>query len=587
MRRLRRLSLLALLALLPAAAQAGVTLVVDGVGADLKGAVTAGVELSQYATREVSDAQVRRLYNRAPDQVRAALRPYGYYEASVDADLQPAGKDWRVTLHVNPGEPVKITGVDVALDAAATAIGPILRAQRAIEKLKGQTLNDGVYDAARDTLSAQLTAHGFLGARLVTHRVEVTRASHSAVIRLAWEAGPRYRFGTVRFEGSQFREGFLDRYVPFKPGDYFSQDQLLDLQQALNGADYFSVVNVLPDVDDAKDGTVTIDVQLVPARRTVYTGGPFIGTDTGFGLRGGIEKRWVNDRGHTWKSELVVAQRLKTLSTLYSIPLPGPTQRSLNVGANFRDANTTTSQSRTLELVGNETRLWHGWTRTLGAHALIGTFTVGRRGNEPDNAPGIDRGRSTLVFAEAALTRKQGDNPIFVRRGWSVNLAVRSTAGTLLSDTRFTQFTADAKWIRAFRGRNRLILRGSAGITSTGNFDALPPQLRFFAGGDRSVRGYGFQSIGPKNSYDRVIGGRNLLVASTEVEHYFTKNWGMAAFVDAGNAFSGTDYRPKIGAGLGVRWLSPVGMIRVDLGTPVHSAEKHGIELHIVIGPDL
>jgi translocation and assembly module TamA len=407
------------------------------------------------------------------------------------------------------------------------------------------------------------------------------------VVRLAWETGPRYRFGPVQFEGSQFRKGFLDRYVPFKPGDYFSQDQLLDLQQALNGADYFSVVNVLPDVDDAKDGTVTVKVELVPAKRTVYTGGPFIGTDTGFGLRGGVTRRWVNDRGHTWKNELVVAQRLKTLSTLYSIPLPGRHQRSLNFGANYRDADTDTSQSRTLELVGNEARLWHGWTRTLGAHALIGTFTVGKRGNEPDNTPGIEHGRSKLVFAEASLARKKGDNPTFVRKGWSVSFAARSTAGTLLSDTRFTQFTADAKWIRAFKGRNRLILRGSAGITPTGDFGALPPQLRFFAGGDRSVRGYGFQSIGPKNSDGRVIGGRNLLVASTEVEHYFTKNWGMAAFVDAGNAFSGTDYRPKIGAGLGVRWLSPVGMIRVDLGKPVHNPDRHGIELHIVIGPDL
>jgi len=587
MRRLRRLSLLVVLVLLPALAHAGVKLVVDGVNDELKAAVIAGVELSQYATREVSDAQVRRLYARAPDQVQAALRPYGYYEASVDADLAQVGADWRVTLHVKPGEPVKITAVHVALDDEAMKIGAIRRAERAIEQLKGQTLNDGTYDAARDTLGAQLTAHGFLGAKLVTHRVEVTRADRSAVIQLAWEAGPRYRFGPVRFEGSQFREGFLDRYVPFKPGDYFNQDQLLDLQQALNGADYFSVVNVLPDIDDAKNGTVNVRVQLVPAKRTVYTGGPFIGTDTGFGLRGGIEKRWVNDRGHKWKNELVLAQRLKTLSTLYTIPLPGQNQRSLNFGANFRDADTDTSQSRTLELVGNETRLWHGWTRTLGVHALSGTFTVGKRGNEPDNAPGVEHGHSTLVFAEASLARKRGDNPTFVRKGWSINIAARSTAGTLLSDTRFTQFTVDAKWIRAFLGRNRLILRGSAGTTSTGDFSALPPQLRFFAGGDRSVRGYGFQSIGPKNAYDRVIGGRNLLVASTEVEHYFTRNWGIAAFVDAGNAFTGTDYRPKIGAGLGVRWLSPVGMIRVDVGTPVHTSDKHGLELHIVIGPDL
>jgi translocation and assembly module TamA len=446
-----------------------------------------------------------------------------------------------------------------------------------------------VYDAARDELSAELTAQGFLDARLLTHRVEVRRADRSAVIKLAWDAGPRYRYGKVAFEGSQFNPGFLDRYVPFKSGDYFSQDQLLALQQALNGADYFAVVNVLPDVDEAKAGVVDVTVQLAPARRTIYTGGPFIGTDTGFGLRGGIERRWVNRRGHKWKNELVVAQRLKTLSTLYTIPMPGTNQRSYNFGANFRDSDTATSQSRTLELVGNETRQWHGWTRTLGAHALAGTFTVGKRGNEPDNTPGIEHGRSTEVFAEGSLSRKQADNPSFVRRGWSFSLAARSTAGTLLSDAGFSQVTADAKWIRAFgaKKRNRLILRGSVGATWTKNFSALPPQLRFFAGGDRSVRGYGYQSIGPRNSYDRVIGGRNLLVFSTEVEHYFTRDWGMAAFVDTGNAFTGTDYRPKIGAGLGVRWRSPVGLIRVDFGTPIHDAQRHGVELHLVIGPDL
>jgi translocation and assembly module TamA len=590
MRRIpRRLSLLLLpLVLLATQAHAGVQLIVDGVADPLKAAVISGVELSQYATREVTDAQVRRLYERAPDQVKSSLEPYGYYEATVTGNLQQVGKDWQVTLHVRPGEPVKVTVVDVQLDKSAAAIAPIRRAQRAIERMKGHTLDHGTYDSARDALSAQLTANGFLDARLLVHRVEVTRANHSATIRLAWQAGPRYRYGRVRFEGSQFNDGFLDRYVPFKRGDYFSQDQLLDLQQALNGADYFAVVNVLPDVDEAKGGVIDVTVQLAPAKRTIYTGGPFIGTDTGFGVRGGIERRWVNRRGHKWKNELVLAQRLKTLSTLYSIPMPGDNQRSFNFGANFRDADTDTSQSRTLELVANEARQWHGWVRTVGVHALSGTFTVGKRGNEPDNTPGIEHGRSTLVFGEASLSRKQADNPNFARRGWSISLAARSTAGPLLSDASFSQVIADAKWIRAFgaKKRNRLILRGSAGYTWTNDFSALPPQLRFFAGGDRSVRGYGYQSIGPRNSDDRVIGGTSLLVASTEVEHYFTRNWGMAAFVDTGNAFSGTDYRPKIGAGLGVRWLSPVGMIRVDLGTPIHDDRAHGIELHLVIGPD-
>jgi translocation and assembly module TamA len=582
----RRSLLLVPLLLLAGLAHAGVQLVVDGIDDPLRAAAIDGLSLSAYRTRTVSAAQVRRLYERAPDEIRAALRPYGYYEAQTTGDLQQSGDDWKVTLHVQPGAPVVVTSVDVTLDGDAEKIPAIRRARRTIEQMRDKPLNDGTYDDARDALGAQLTAYGYLDARMTTHRVEVTRGTHSAAIHLAWKVGQRYRFGQVHFEGSQFNDGFLDRYVPFKPGDYFVQDQLLQLQQALNGADYFDVVNVLPDMDHAKDGTVDVDVQLAPAKRTIYTGGPFIGTDTGFGVRASMERRWVNRRGHKWKNELVVAQKLKTLSSLYSIPMPGDSQRSYNFGANFRDANTATSKSRTLELVGNETRLWHGWTRTLGVHALSGTFTVGKKGGEPDNTFGIERGNSTEVFAEASLSRKQGDNPTFVRRGWSVTLAARSTAGTLLSDASFSQVLGDAKWIRAFAGNNRLILRGSVGTTWTNDFSALPPQLRFFAGGDRSVRGYGYQSIGPRNKFDRVIGGRNLLVASSEVEHYFTPKWGMAAFVDTGNAFNGTDYRPKIGAGLGVRWLSPVGMIRVDLGTPIHNKDEHGVQLHIVIGPD-
>lgn len=586
MRRLRRLIVLPLL-LAPWLAHAGVQLVVDGVEDPLKLAVSSGVDLSEYANREVTEAQVRRLYEQSLDQAKTALEPYGYYEAKVQGQLEPVGNDWRVTLHVTPGEPVKVTEVEIKLDPTAAKIGAIRRAQRAIENLKGQTLNHGEYDSNRDALSGALTANGFLDARLVTHRVDVNRGERSAVIHLEWQAGQRYKFGEVHFEGSQFNEGFLQRYVPFKAGEYFAQDKLLQLQQALNGADYFSVVNVLPDIDDKKNGVVDVKVELSPAKRTIYSGGPFIGTDTGFGVRADMERRWVNRNGHKWKNELIVAQKLKTLSTLYTVPLPGPNQRSFNYGATYRDSNTDTSKSKTLELVANETREWHGWVRTIGIHALDGTFTVGQKAGESDNVPGLEHGQSNLFYPEATLSRKSGDNPIFVRSGWSLVFTARSTVGSLLSDASFSQVTADGKWITSFWGNNRFIVRGSAGATWTNNFDDLPPQLRFFAGGDRSVRGYSYQSIGPKNSFGRVIGGENLLVGSTEVEHYFTRQWGMAAFVDAGNAFNGTDYRPKIGAGLGVRWLSPVGMIRVDLGTPVHNPDEHGVELHVVIGPDL
>ena len=432
-----------------------------------------------------------------------------------------------------------------------------------------------------------LTANGYLDARLTLHRVEVNRGEHSAAIHLAWEVGRRYRYGEVRFEGSQFQPAFLDRYIPFKPGDYFDQNQLLTLQQALNGADYFSAVNVIPETDKAKDGVVDIRVQLAPAKRRIYTAGLFVGTDTGVGVRGGVEYRWINRYGHKWKNDVVLAQRLKTVTSQYSIPLPGGNQRSLNFGVTYRDANTVTSQSRTLELVANQSELWHDWVRTVGVHALTGTFSVGKRPNEPESTPGVEHGHSTLVYAEGSLSRKAADNFDFVRRGWSLSFDARSTAGDLLSTARFSEVMASGKWIRSFWRTNRLILRGDLGHVWTSNFEALPPQLRFFAGGDQSIRGYAYQAVGPQNSYGRVIGGNSLVIASATVEHYFTPRWGIATFVDAGNAFNGVNVHPKIGTGIGVRWRSPVGLIRVDVGTPINDAQHHGVELHLVIGPDL
>lgn len=586
MRRIRCLSLLPLL-FVPALSYAGVQLVVTGVDDPLKAAVIAGVSLSQYASRDVSEAQLHRLYEHADAEVGNALRPYGYYDAHATGKLEQAGKDWRVSLQVVPGEPVKVTSVDIQLDSNAAGLKPVRAAQRGVQKLKGQRLDDAAYDSARDALNNALTANGYLDAKLTVHRVEVNRGERSAAVHLAWDVGRRYRYGEVRFEGSQFQPAFLDRYIPFKSGDYFDQNQLLTLQQALNGADYFSVVNVIPEVGKAKDGVVDVKVELAPAKRRIYTTGLFVGTDTGVGIRGGVEYRWINRYGHKWKNDIVLAQRLKTVSSQYTIPLPGDNQRSLNFGVNYRDANTVTSQSRTLEFVANESELWHDWVRTVGLHALTGTFSVGKRPNEPESTPGVEHGRSTLFYAEGSLSRKAADNFDFVRRGWSLNFDVRSTASDLFSTARFSEITASGKWIRSFWRTNRLILRGDLGHVWTNDFEALPPQLRFFGGGDQSIRGYAYQAVGPENSYRRVIGGNSLVIASATVEHYFTPRWGIATFVDAGNAFNGTNVHPKIGTGVGVRWRSPVGLIRVDVGTPINDAQHRGVELHLVIGPDL
>ncbi|MET0229912.1 MAG: autotransporter assembly complex family protein [Rhodanobacteraceae bacterium] len=587
-------SLLAgLLLLVAGRATAGhISVTVDGIEGPLRDAVLAGLELNQYGARDVTAAQANRLYERAADQVRDALEPYGYFHAEVNGDLKESGADFVAVLHVTPGDPVRVAALDIRLDGDADGQAPVQKAIAAFSPAKGQPLDQGVYEKSKATVQAALFGSGYLEAELVEKRVDVTRSANTADIHLAWQVGPRYRLGDTEFEGGQFPDTFMQRYVPWKEGDFYTQDKVLELQQRLIDADYFAIAQVQPDIEKAHDGVVPIKVILGPAKRTIYTGGLFIGTDTGFGVRGGITRRWLNKRGHKGKVEAIVAERLKTLNAQYTVPLAGPNNHSLNFGFAYRDENTDTSKSRTFGLAATDSAIWNGWTRSYGIKFLTGDFEVA-------NIPGD----TTLLYPEASLSRKKADDPIFVRDGYSLTVAARTGAGS----TKFAQATADAKWIRGIGEKSRFITRGSLGATQVDDFDRLPPELRFFAGGDRSIRGYAYQTIGPPLPEDLVpeararcaadsnrdcqtliIGGKFLAVASAEYEYYFKPNWGIATFIDTGDAFSSIDdYRQKIGVGVGARWRSPVGMVRVDLGVPVHDDMNSGVELHIVIGPDL
>ena len=572
------------LALAPIARADTLKVTITGVDKELADAVRAHLTASQYANRkDVSDTQARVLADDAVKQAATALQPYGYYNAHATSQLQHVGSEWQVHLKVEPGPPTKVTMLDVQVPDVALKLPPVSHAVRAFRPQVGEQMDDSKYEASKAAIGSALLETGWLDAKATEHKVEVTRTDHRAAIHLHYGVGERYKLGAVTFEGSQFRPGFLQRYVPWKPGDWYSQSSLLTLQQALTDADYFSIVDVEPEVGKAKDHVVPVMVTVAPAKRTVYSAGVFVGTDTGPGVRAGIKRRWINDRGHTLDNQVLIAQRLKTAQAVYGIPRPGRDHASFNFGIGYRDENTKTSVSRTISLAANETRDWHGWVRTIGVHLLSGTFTVGNSRSNV-NIPGIERGRSTLVYPEIGLTKKVADNPLFVRKGYSINLIARAGPGI---DTRFAQALADAVWIHGLGRSDRLILRGDAGITSVQDFSKLPPQLRFFAGGDRSVRGYAYQAIGPRNSHGLVVGGKRLLVGSATIEHYFTRDWGIAAFVDSGDAFDGSDFHAQTGAGLGLRWRSPVGMVRVDVGVPINNPYYHGAQLHIVIGPDL
>jgi translocation and assembly module TamA len=525
---------------------------------------------------DLSEDRLSYLLRKATGEIRTALEPYGYYDTEVTSAVQRNGDAVTVVFDVVPGAPVRVRDAQLAMDGEGRDDPLVAMALRDFRPVAGAVLDHRVYEASKATVNARLSQHGYFDATLPVHTVAVTRATHGADIRMRWNSGVRYRVGETRFGKNQFRPGLFDPLVPWKVGDAYDQQQLLELQQSLAALDYFGVIDVVPKLDEAKDGKVPVAISTTPGKRNVYRAGVSYGTDSGAGVQLGFDRRWVNAHGDKLVAQVEYAQRRKIAAAQYRIPAFAWLNGFYTLGASLRDEQTDAIDHQLLDVVAGRSGRLHGWNLDAGLHYQ-------RERYQDFLDPDFNR-YATLVFPALAAQFSNGDDKLYPTRGWGLNADLRAGSTAIGSDVDFAQFRVQGRFVFSLGQWNRVLLRGELGRTFTRNFDRLPPSLRFFAGGDSSVRGYGYQEIGPK-LLGRVVGGPSLAVFSAEFEHRFTAQWGAAAFVDAGDAF---DTRPHmhVGVGLGLRWRSPVGPVRIDLAHGLN-APQQGIRLHLNIGTDL
>jgi translocation and assembly module TamA len=307
-----------------------------------------------------------------------------------------------------------------------------------------------------------------------------------------------------------------------------------------------------------------------------FSGGVGYGTDTGPRVKGLLDLRRLNRRGHRAQFQLNVSQIEQNFLSSYIIPGAYPRTDTLSYNLAYDRQITRTLDSKTGLIGAQYTQLRAGWNETYSLNYELETYKVG-----------LDKGTSKLLVPSAGLERVKADDRIYTTNGYRLRLTLQGAEKSALSDATFLQGLVDAKVIRTVGDRNRLIGRTQIGYTATGDFRVLPPRFRFFAGGDQSVRGYRYEALGARDEAGNVIGGEALLVGSLEYEYRFLPKWGVAAFYDAGNAFhnfSGVSLAQGVGAG--VRWRSPIGPVRADVGFGL-TGSRHSIVFHLNIGPDL
>jgi translocation and assembly module TamA len=568
-----------------AAAAAGVKIEINGLPEEQRDAVRSSLALNNYDKRDISPAELRTAYREAEAQIKRALEPFGFYDPTVTPHLTgDEASGWIAKFDIVPGNPAIVREAKVEVAGEGKEQRRVAEAVTAFVPKVGERFDHATYEASKAVIDTSLRGAGFLDAKYTSRRVTVRPEEQAANIDLTWESGPRYKFGPVRFAGdAPFPEEFLHEFVSWEEGAYFNSEQVLNLQQRLVDADYFELVSVQPALDEKKDGTVPLDVLLKRDERTVYSGEVYYSTDFGLGVRFGADRRWLNKKGHKAGAKIEYSERLQEAGLNYKIPRPGRQDRSYDFGIGYRDETTDVNRSRNFQLAATQSeKRWHGFTRTIGLKYLDGDFEIGQ---DEDN---LEYGSSKLLFAEATLSRRRLNDRLAPRKGYMLEMGGRFASEAVVADTDLAQLFGRLTWLFPQGDRGRLKLRGEVGAMSVGNFDALPPDLRFYAGGDRSLRGFDYHDIGEVSANGNIIGGEYLAVASAEYEYYFKEDWGAGVFVDAGDAFT-NGFSLNVGAGIGIRWRSPLGPIRVDVGFPVQSdlPTATSWRLHVLLGPDL
>ncbi|NVJ59950.1 MAG: BamA/TamA family outer membrane protein [Gammaproteobacteria bacterium] len=508
-------------------------------------------------------------------KTRQALQALGYYEP----ELSLSGDHQSWTLNIDPGNKLSWKQISIKItpeDQVSTELKQLLN-QSSIKT--GATVNHGEYQNLKRNLASTANQSGFLDAEFITSKLIVLPNFTGANIEWELQLGERYKVKDVQFTDSDLSPEVLQKYLRVHEGDYYSTNALVKTQQQLNRSEYFSSVNVEQTIDHSKkEVSIVIDTRLKEKYQFKSTLG--YGTDSGGKIGVEWQDRLVNDAGHRYTISADASKIDRGVDFIYHIPLSTVGSFWLN-RASYRieDEKIATSKISTLEsrwIIKQNDFWFHQFSLVLATEE-------------------VSKNESIENYLEYLVPSWQVDyysteEPFSAEKGFHWQSILRLSNETISDpDLPFIQWEQKLKWVHAFNDEWRFLSRTNIGFTDMDEelfISNMPTNYRFFAGGDTSVRGYRYQSLAPLDSNGELIGGQYLLTQTAEVDWQFAKSWRWAWFVDAGDAFNeSSNKKLKRSVGTGVRWVTPVGSIRVDLAKALDLKKEW--RWHITIGPDL
>jgi len=509
--------------------------------------------------------------------VQSALTVFGYYqsEVAVQASARVDDEVQTVMLDITSGPQTRITISNIELSGEGKDFRALAKLKDSFKLNEGDPLLHANYEAAKSSLKAVARRYGYFDAKFEKARVEVTSANNSAEVTLLFATGARYLFGDLVFKSALPVDKYVRSLRHFDVGSDYDTTKLGEFNQDLSETGYFKSITILPDYNQKEGLLVPLNVIATMQPEDSFNAG--LGYSTDDGLRGsfGWSHPWLNDAGHSIEGTLNASLTKQEAAITYKIPLADPLYDylSLQTGYQMLDQNDTD----TTLYVASINRHWRYdnlWRRTIFI-----------RYEHEQGLQGQQDFSTSLFIPGVSFSRTRARGGINTTWGDKIIASLEVSNEWWLSSDDLVKVYTQSKFIRTYKGHQFVGMVELGAIQSDSIYN-VPSSMRFFTGGDQSIRGFDYESIAPEDSDGLLVGGRYLAVGSLEFRFPILDSWKVALFGDIGTATDDFSEELSSSAGAGVVWASPLGPIRLYVAKPITN-KVNAFAIHFMIGPEL
>jgi translocation and assembly module TamA len=558
----------------PAAAKLDYRVEIDA-PKDLKATLEKGLNIVRWRLDPEMDAdRLKRLVDEAVRETREAAATQGYFSARVNAEVDSSEEEWVVHLRLEPGERTRVRSFDIRFSGPAASDGEARpwrdRVHSNWSLRPGQPFREDEWESAKRQAVRDLSGWRYAAASIAKSEARIDPDSHTATLSIELASGPPFRFGELSITGTKrYSDDIVASLVPVRPGDVYDRDKVILYQRRLLETGYFASVQAEIDANPALAEDAPLRVAVIEAPQHHVEWGVGYNTDVGPRVQAAYTNQDVLASAWRFRSSLNLDQKIQDLELNLDTP-----PRAGGVWNDFF------ARARGQDIENEITReIAVGVSQNYGASAAPSAYIVSAHA-EDQRIGGVIADTAHAIYFGVRKGYRRTDALISPREGYVLSGEVGGSPGAL-SSQQFVRGVANASFFFPLRRVDDLLLRGQAGAVRSQAREGIPSTFLFRTGGDQTVRGYAFESIGVPLE-GAIVGGRRLLAGSVELTHWVGENWGIATFFDAGNAWdAGIRTDIATGYGAGVRFRTPIGPIRADLA---YGARDSAWRLHFSVG---